>query len=69
MGNHGAKSSGMDKAPVTLEDSIGGMLSKAGFQALETCPVPWLNSSKIDVATKEHISGTFQSFDDSKFEW
>lgn len=33
MGNFGAKSSGMEEAPVTLEDSINGMLSKVRFPA------------------------------------
>ena len=33
MGNHGAKSNGMEKAPVTVEDSVSGMLSK-----VETLP-------------------------------
>lgn len=28
MGNHGARSHGMEEAPVTLEDSVNGMLSK-----------------------------------------
>ncbi|KAH8684204.1 hypothetical protein BGZ60DRAFT_366304 [Tricladium varicosporioides] len=51
MGNQGAKSSGMEEAPVTLEDSVNGMLTK------------------IDHATREATSGTFQSFDDTKFPW
>jgi len=28
MGTYGAKSNGMEEAPVTLEDSINGMLAK-----------------------------------------
>jgi hypothetical protein len=31
MGNQGAKASGMEEAPVTLEDSVKGMLSKVRF--------------------------------------
>ncbi|KAH7400158.1 aflatoxin biosynthesis ketoreductase-like protein nor-1 [Cadophora sp. MPI-SDFR-AT-0126] len=51
MGNLGARSSGMEEAPVTLKDSIHGMLSK------------------IDGATREKTSGTFQSFDDTEYTW
>lgn len=51
MGNLGARSSGMDKAPVTLQDSVNGMLAK------------------IDSATRENASGTFQSFDETKYQW
>jgi len=51
MGNAGAKLTGMEAAPVTLQESINGMLSK------------------IDHATREGTSGTFQSFDDTKYPW
>ncbi|KAE9381036.1 NAD(P)-binding protein [Stipitochalara longipes BDJ] len=51
MGNMGASAAGMEKAPVTLEESITGMLSK------------------IDHATRESISGTFQSFDETNYNW
>ncbi|THY27703.1 hypothetical protein D6C99_10638 [Aureobasidium pullulans] len=51
MGNHGAEVVGMERAPVTLDQSVEAMLEK------------------IDSATREDISGTFQSFDDTKREW
>ncbi|TIA38156.1 NAD(P)-binding protein [Aureobasidium pullulans] len=51
MGNHGAEVVGMERAPVSLEQSVEAMLEK------------------IDSATREGTSGTFQSFDDTKREW
>lgn len=51
MGNAGAHASGMSEAPVTLKESVDGILDK------------------IDNATREETSGTFQSFDDKKFNW
>ncbi|PQE23360.1 hypothetical protein CJF32_00009410 [Rutstroemia sp. NJR-2017a WRK4] len=51
MGNAGAAASGLEEAPVKLEDSVKGMLGK------------------IDNATREETSGTFQSFDDEKYPW
>ncbi|OBW63559.1 MAG: Uncharacterized protein AUREO_063750 [Aureobasidium pullulans] len=51
MGNHGAEVVGMERAPVSLEQSVEAMIEK------------------IDSATREDISGTFQSFDDTKREW
>ncbi|RDW61497.1 aflatoxin biosynthesis ketoreductase nor-1-like protein [Coleophoma crateriformis] len=51
QGNAGAAAVGMDAAPVTLEQSVTGMLDK------------------IDNATREETSGTFQSFDETKYAW
>ena len=51
MGNKGAKSAGMEQAPVKVEDSVAGLLEK------------------VDGATREKTSGTFQSYDDMKFNW
>jgi len=51
MGNKGAEANGMERAPVTVDDSVKGMLVK------------------IDNATREKTSGTFQSFDKTEFNW
>lgn len=51
MGNMGAKANGMEEAPVTLQQSVDGILGK------------------IDGATREETSGTFQSFDETKYNW
>jgi len=51
MGNGGAVANGMEEAPVTLNDSVAGMVSK------------------IDGATREKTSGTFQSFDSEFIGW
>jgi norsolorinic acid ketoreductase len=41
MGNHGAVSSGMPQAPVTLEDSIAGTLSRVDAVTKETSGRFW----------------------------
>jgi len=51
MGNAGAVAAGMAEAPVTLKQSVDGILVK------------------IDTATREHTSGTFESFDDTRYSW
>ncbi|KAH0387968.1 NAD(P)-binding protein, partial [Aureobasidium melanogenum] len=51
MGNHGAEVVGMERAPMSLEQSVDAMLEK------------------IDNATRDQTSGTFQSFDDTKHQW
>ena len=37
MGNLGAKNAGMEKADVTVEDSVAGLMDKVSFYALEYC--------------------------------
>jgi norsolorinic acid ketoreductase len=51
MGNAGAQSAGMEKAPNTLEESVTGILKK------------------IDGAERSTHSGTFQSFDETQYNW
>ncbi|KAG9522965.1 NAD(P)-binding protein, partial [Aureobasidium melanogenum] len=51
MGNYGAEVVGMERAPMSLEQSVDAMLEK------------------IDNATRDQTSGTFQSFDDTKHQW
>ena len=74
MGNTGAASAGMKEAPVTLKESVDGILSKVCYFlicyaiicVIDLCMLIRL---KVDSATREKTSGTFQSFDDSKWAW
>jgi len=51
MGNAGAKFFGMEQAPLTLDESVTGLMDK------------------IDNATREKSSGTFQSYDGMEIPW
>lgn len=60
MGNGGAKASGMEAAPVTVKDSIDGMLSKASTYLLLKIPATNCDSVRLTVQRKrkrlEHFS-------------
>lgn len=49
MGNHGAKSNGLEQAPVTLKDSIDGMLAKVIHSAYRYMLFRYLFSSAANI--------------------
>ncbi|KAL9115469.1 MAG: hypothetical protein Q9227_000790, partial [Pyrenula ochraceoflavens] len=68
QGNSGAKSFGMEHAPLTPEESVDGIVSKARilFVRLSFEADVLL---QIDSATRENLGGVFESFDGKRFPW
>jgi len=74
MGTAGAHANGLDEAPVTLKDSVTGLVSKVRIlpsrSFLSALVVRSLTlQSQIDNSTKKDTSGTFVSFDGEHIEW
>lgn len=69
MGNSGASAMGMQEAPNTMEEVIPGIVEKASTFMLDILVFYLIDRLQIDAATRQKTSGTFQSFDATKFDW
>ncbi len=71
MGNAGAKAFGMKEAPVTLKDSVQGIVDKVRIVR----PMPTILYAnviaqlQIDGASRENTSGKFLAFDGGEIAW
>lgn len=68
QGNHGAKSLGLQQAPLTIQESISGMIGRvsccSNYSLAYSSPC-----TQIDQATREETSGTFQGYNGVDVPW
>ena len=74
MGNHGAKSFGLESAPDTLETSISGLVrlvsdTQLPFSVIRVIFEAHFERLQIDESTRESHSGKFTSFDGTVLPW
>ena len=70
MGNRGAKSAGMDEAPLTLEASVTEIVKNVSpLNIFGVGEYVLMFAAQIDGATKAETSGEFQTADGIKYDW
>ena len=69
MGSRAAQANGLEKAPVTVEDTVRGITHQVRKKTDYYVSLGLLKSLQIEIATKSTTSGQFVNYNGDKVPW